>query len=139
MEPSDNPSKYQAIPSSTISPFDDTLVLNSAAAVIIEPDSIQIEKSKRASGEADFYAGADDYLYYLNLAQKFLDSVKMKTVVAKDKRFILFIGNEKSFELIKTDTLSELWTIYFFDPEMKAKKIDMTAIEEEYKRYFKLN
>lgn len=122
--------------SANTSPLSDTLIVNEVAAIITEPDSLKIERRKKALGEEDFYIGADDYLYYLNQSHNFLDSAKVNTIVAKDKKFILFVGSDKSHHLIQTDTLSELWNIYFFDPKKKMKKIDMTAIEDEYKRYF---
>lgn len=115
----------------------DTLVVDRKAAVFIDPDSLRIEKQKKQVGEEDFYMGADDYLFYMNTAREFLDSVKLATLNAKDKKFIKFIRNDKTQQIIRLDKLEELWSIYFFDPTKKAKQIDMTMIDEEYKSYFK--
>lgn len=135
-ESNGNTIEAKKLPSTSASTLSDTLIVNEVAAIITEPDSLQIERRKKNVGEEDFYIGADDYLYYLNQSHNFLYSVKVNTIVAKDKKFILFVGSDKSHHLIKTDTLSELWNIFFFDPKKKMKKIDMTAIEDEYKRYF---
>jgi hypothetical protein len=121
----------------TSSSTSDTLIVDRQAAVFIEPDSLQIEKRKKQVGEENFYAGADDYLFYMNTSHEFLDSVKLTTFNAKNKKFIKFIHSDKTQQVIKLDKLPELWNIYFFDPTKKAKQVDMTIIDEEFKSYFK--
>jgi hypothetical protein len=121
----------------TNSAASDTLVVDRKAAVFIEPDSLRIEKQKKQIGAEDFYTGADDYLFYMHTAHEFIDSVKLTTFNAKDKKFIKFIGDDKAQQVIRLDKLEELWSIYFFDPTKKAKQIDMTMVDEEYKSYFK--
>jgi hypothetical protein len=114
----------------------DTLIVDRQAAVFIEPDSIRIEREKKQSSEEDFYTAADDYLYYLSSVNKFLDSVKLRKLYTTDKKYIKFISNDKSEQLIKIDELPQLWSIYFFDPRKKAKDIDMTMVWEEYEEYY---
>ena len=63
--------------------------------------------------------------------------MKVKTIFAKDKKFIKFISNNNVQQVIRLDTLPELWNIYLFDGKTKPKQIDMSAIDEEYKSYFK--
>ena len=123
--------------SPTNSPNNDTLIVDRQAAVFIEPDTLQIEKRKKQVGEEDFYTGADDYLFYMNTAHEFLDSVKLTTLNTKDKKFIKFITSDKTQQVIRLDKLDELWSIYFFEPTKKAKQVDMTIIDEEYKSYFR--
>jgi hypothetical protein len=123
--------------SETNSANSDTLIVDRQAAVFIEPDSLQIERRKKLVGEENFYIGADDYLFYLNIAGQFLDSVKLTTLNAKDKKYLKFVGSDNSQQLIRLDKLDELWSIYFFDPTKKAKQVDMTTIDEEYKSYFR--
>lgn len=113
----------------------DTLIVDKQAAVFIEPDSLQVDKKKKQVGEEVFYIGADDYLFYMNTAHHFLDSMKMSILYVKEKKFIKFIRNDKSQQVIRTDTLNELWSLYLFDPTKKAKQIDITIIDQEYKSY----
>jgi len=115
----------------------DTLIINTVSAVFTEPDSLQIDARKKAAGDDDFYAGADDYMFHLNSAHEFLKSIKLKTVIAKDKKFIKFVSSDNTAHLIRLDTLPELWNVYLFDPKKKAKQIDITVIDEEYTSYFK--
>ena len=124
------------IASATNSANNDTLIVDRQAAVFIEPDSLKIESRKKQIGEEDFYTGADDYLFYMNTAHEFLDSIKLTSLNAKEKKFIKFIRSDKTHQVIKLDKLPELWSIYFFDPTKKAKQVDMTIIDEEYKSYF---
>lgn len=114
----------------------DTLIINQTCAVIISADSLQIAKRKKELGQ-DFYVGADDYAFNLNEAQKFLDSVKLKTFNCNGKKFLKFIYADKKQELINLTSLDELWKVYLFDPIKKSKSVDMTMIDEEYKNYFK--
>lgn len=102
-----------------------------------EPASAQIEKRKKAIGEDDFYTGVEDYAYYLNAAHDYLDSTKLPLLDAKGKQFLKFISNNQTEQIIKLDTLPELWGIYLFNSAKSAKAINITMIEEEYKSYFK--
>ncbi|WP_276501518.1 hypothetical protein [Terrimonas pollutisoli] len=114
----------------------DTLTINKKAAVFYQPDSTQIEKRKKEIGEENFMIGADDYLFSLHTAHEFVDSIRLPVLEANNKRFLKFIRYDKSQTLIKLDTVSDLWGVYFFDTSKKPKLIDGTRIEEEYKSYF---
>jgi hypothetical protein len=115
----------------------DTLVVDKRAAVFYSPDSIQIAKRKKEIGEENFYIGADDYLNFLHTANDFLDSIKLTILNAKDKKYLKFIRSDKSKQIVKLDTLSELWGIYLFDPNKQERLVDMTMIDQEYTSYFK--
>ena len=115
----------------------DTLIVDIRSAVFVLPDSFRIEKRRKEIGEENFQIGADDYAFYMNTAGEFLDSVNMVTLNTKDKRFIKFIQSDKTQQIIKIDKLPELWSIYFFDPTKRAKQVDMTIVDDEYKNYFR--
>lgn len=115
----------------------DTLIVDKWAAVFVEPDSLRIEKRKKEIGEEDFYIVADDYLFYMYKSYEFLDSIKLTIITTKGEKFIKFVHHDKMQQIIQLDTIPELWNIYLFEPKSKAKKIDMTNIEEEYKNYLK--
>lgn len=132
-----NQTIQQPLPPNTISDNGDTLIVYRKAAVFYGPDSLQIAKRRQAIGEDDFNAGIEDYAYNLNAVHDFLYSVKLPMLDAEKRKFITFVGINKSKQTILIDTLSELWGVYFFDPEKKARQVDMTVIEEEYKNYFK--
>src|SRR5438309_10708257 len=125
------------LPPNTTSFNGDTLLVYRKAAVFYEPDSSQIAKRRQAVGEDDFNAGVEEYAYNLNAAHDFLYSTKLPQLDAHGRKFIKFISINRSAQTIRIDTSAELWGVYFFDPRQKAKQIDMTMIEEEYKSYFK--
>ena len=125
------------LPPNTTSANGDTLIVYRKAAVFYEPDSSKIAKRRQAVGEDDFNVGVEDYAYYLNAAHDFLYGTKLPQLDANDRKFIKFVSIDNSEKTVKIDTLSELWGIYLFDPAKKARQVDMTMIEEEYKNYFK--
>jgi hypothetical protein len=114
----------------------DTLIVNKTCAVIVTADSLQIAKRKEELGD-EFYIGADDYAFYLNETQIFLDSVKLKTIDCKGKKYLKFIYIDNKQEVINLTDLDELWKVYLFDPKRNSKSINMTMINEEYTSYFK--
>lgn len=115
----------------------DTLTIDAKAAVLYQPDSIQMQKRMQAVGEEDFRAGADDYIYYMNMSAEYLEKQGLKVLDAMDKKYLRFVFSGKTAQVIKLDTLPELWGIYFFDPMKKPYLADITMIEEEYGNYYK--
>ena len=114
----------------------DTITINEKAAVLYRPDTSQIDKRKKQVGEEGFYVGADDYLFSMHTANDYLDSMKLKVFDVEGEKILKFIMKDNTQELIKLDTLPELWGVYLFDPEKKPKLVDMTMISEEYKNYY---
>ena len=114
----------------------DTITINEKAAVLYRPDTTQIDKRKKQVGEEDFYVGVDDYLFSMHTANDYLDSMKLKVFDVEGRKILRFIKKDNSQELIKLDTLPELWGVYLFEPEKRPKLVDMTSIDEEYKNYF---
>jgi hypothetical protein len=88
-------------------------------------------------GEENFRAGTDDYIYYVNTSAEYLEKKGLQVIDAKNKKFLKFIMADKNVQLIKLNTLEELWGMYLFDPKKKQHYADMTVIEEDYKNYFK--
>jgi hypothetical protein len=96
-----------------------------------------MEKRMRAVGEEDFRIGADDYIYYMNTSAAYLEKQGLKVLDARDKKYLHFVSSGKTAQLIKLDTLPELWGIYFFNLMKKPYLVDITMIEEEYANYYK--
>lgn len=115
----------------------DTLFVTGRVAVFYEPDTLRIQKRKKEVGDQEFNTGAGDYLYYMHLSREFIDSVKLPILTTKNKKYIKFILNDSSMQLVIIDTLPELWGVYFFEPSKKSKNVDIISIAEEYCNYFK--
>lgn len=132
----DRLSKLEALPPPVLPGETDTLIVTSRAAVFYQPDSLQIEARMKEAGEEDFRAGMDDYLYYLNESWQYLESRGLPVLDAKNRTFIKFVGTDSN-QLVRLDTVPELWGVYLFDPAKRYYKADMTVVDEEYKAYFK--
>jgi hypothetical protein len=129
--------KEKTVPYLNANINNDTLYINTQAAVFYEPDSLKIERIKKKVGEENFYIGADDYNYYMHLSYGFIDSIKLPILRTENKKILKFISNDSSNEIIILDTLSQLWGVYFFDPRKKSKQADIVSIEDDYNIYFK--
>ena len=120
------------------SPLDtDTLTIDRKAAVFYQPDSLQIERQMKQVGEADFRAGMDDYIYYINVSAEYLEKLGLPVFDAKNKKYLKFVMADKKAKLVRLDTLEELWGMYLFDPKKKPLYADIIDIEEDYKSYYK--
>jgi len=115
----------------------DTLIIDSKAAVFYQPDSLQMAKRMKEVGEENFRAGKDDYLYSMNTSAEYLERQGVPIVDAKGRKFLKFMMVHKKSQLIKLDTLKELWGLYLFTPQKKPYSADLNAIEDDYKRYFR--
>jgi hypothetical protein len=115
----------------------DTLIVTAKAAVFYQPDSAQIERRMKEVGEKDFRMGMDDYLFYLNESWTYLKQQGVPVVDAKDKKVIQFISANHKIQLVRLDTVPELWGVYLFDPARSPYPADITNIEEAYRSYYK--
>lgn len=111
----------------------DTLIVYKKCAVCYSPTKKQIEDRKEAIGVADFYTGSDDYLFYMNEAQKSLNNHSYPIVVT-EKKYLKFISNN-NITIIDKEKNDELWGIYIFNENKKPKLLDMVDIENELSKY----
>ena len=132
---SEQPASMQQI-KLPITANNDTLEINSKAAVYYEPDSTKIAQAK-IKNETDFYTATDDNLYYISSSRKFLDSVKINILDSKGKKFLKFIMVNNKIHIVKTDTLQTLWGLYLFDGLNTPVEADMTTVDLSYTEYFK--
>jgi hypothetical protein len=115
----------------------DTMLVDKKCVVFFQPDSALIELHMKKSKEEDFRAGADDYMYYINESWQYLDKKGIKILDAKDKKYLGFISVDKKMQLVKLDTLPDLWGLYFFDPAKQPHYADIMDIESDYDNYYK--
>lgn len=73
----------------------DTLIIENKTALIFEPTDKSIVKRKKEIGEEDFYIGADDYMWYLNESNKYLETRKIKILFVKNDKILKFIEKNK--------------------------------------------
>lgn len=117
--------------------INDTVIIESKCAVIYEPTEKYIEKSKKNADEENFYVGADDFLFYISEANEYLESKNIKIVTTENDKILKFISNNKIVTIINPDLDKEMFGVYLFDPKQHPKKINITAISDEFESYMK--
>jgi hypothetical protein len=68
---------------------------------------------------------------------EYLEKEGLPVLDAKNKMYLKFVLADNQVQIIKLDSLKELWGVYLFDPKKQAYAVDMTIIEDEYKSYYK--
>jgi hypothetical protein len=119
---------------SYVRPKRDTLVITRSAAVYYGPDSTTI--ANRMS-EENFRIAMDDAAGGMQEATEYMEQFGINQVSTEDEHFIKFIHADKSFTVIRIDSLKSLFGIFLFDPYKTPKDIDYFNIEKEYQDYFK--
>ncbi|MGF7039468.1 hypothetical protein [Mucilaginibacter lappiensis] len=114
----------------------DTLTVDSIAAVFTKVDAVEIEKRRKKYGDDAFYASADDAVYYSSQSHEYLSKQKLRIIDAQDQKFLKFVKADKTVMIIKLDTVAQLFNLYLFDPAKVPVNVDMTNIEDDYKKYF---
>lgn len=114
----------------------DTLVIDKNSAVYYRPDSLQLERWKKQSGDKDFAVITDDWSYYMNTSNEYLMSTSIPVEDASGKKILKFVKADQSVTLIKPDTLKHYWGVYLFSPAKEPMFADLVTIEEVYKSYF---
>lgn len=132
-----NDKKATAADSPTVNTAADTLVIDKNSAVYYRPDSLQLERWKKQSGDSDFAVIADDWSYYMNTSGEYLKTTRTPVEDASGKKVLKFIKADQSVTLIKPDTLKHYWGVYLFSPAKEPLFADLVTIEEVYKKYFK--
>ncbi|MDZ4794797.1 MAG: hypothetical protein SGI83_11010 [Bacteroidota bacterium] len=115
----------------------DTLLIDKNAAVYYRPDSLQLERWKKQSGDKDFAVIADDWSYYMNTSSEYLNTTTTPVIDASGKKILKFVKADQSFILVKPDTLKHYWGVFLFSPVKEPLFADLVTIEEVYKEYFK--
>jgi hypothetical protein len=115
----------------------DTLFIDSKSAVRATLDSIGLIKNKQKYGDTSIDAYTEDGSYYDYVADSILKRKKLQVIDAANYKFLKFIEKDGKATIIKVDTLSQVTTLFFFDPSRRPRIADVTDIENDCKNYFK--
>ncbi len=113
-----------------------TITIKEKAAIFYYPDHNSIRKTKKKYGSEDFYSGADDNLYYMDIAREFILKRSVRIIEVKTNKILKFIKKNKSVRIIKLKSQDSIFGIILFDGNKNPKAIDMLNPKEEYKKYF---
>lgn len=96
--------------------------LNGSAVVVIQLDSLEIERLKDSEGESIFYTGGDDLMWYNSMMWEKMDSLQIPVkYTEKDTIDIQVPGFMKT---IVKDTTFSLYTYFYFDGN-EIKRTDL--------------
>ncbi|HJS01701.1 MAG TPA: hypothetical protein VJ780_12280 [Flavobacterium sp.] len=115
----------------------DTLIIKSKCAIIYESTEKNIEKRKKEIGEEKFYLGADDFLFYLNEANEYLESKEIKIITTENDKILKFVSDNKKVTIINLDLEKDMVGVYLFNSKQAPKKINIMDISDEFESYMK--
>jgi len=114
-----------------------TFIVDSTAAVFTILDTTEIQKRHKASTDEEFYAGADDQVFYTSEARTFLEKQPIKIIeIDPAYKYLEFKQANGVVHKIKLDTVAFISNLYFFDSKKQPQNVDMPDVEAEYKKYF---
>lgn len=115
----------------------DTLLVDTKSAISILLDSSALEKNKKKYGDTAVDAYTEDGSYYDYLADSILKQKKLPIIQAINYRYVKFVQKNGAITLIRIDTLSQVSTFYFFDPNKPPHIADVTDIEHDYNSFYR--
>jgi len=124
-------------PSKPGSSFEDTLTINTEAAVFFEPDSLQLQKIKAVTDVRVFKSSEHEYFYQIRNAHRFLKAhwKNLKVINAKNIRFLLFKKADKATTIIDLNK-QDPCGMFVFDLHQAPLLIDMMNIDTGVPDYF---
>jgi hypothetical protein len=128
-------SKFVQKPGST---YQDSIVVNTAAAVFFHPDSIQLEKLKTLLDDQVYKGSMHEFYYMVRNAHMFLQKNRpnLEIVEANQVRYVVFYQKEGSREVVDLDKEQDPVGMLIFDGQQKPLLIDMTNIDTQVPEYF---
>ena len=111
-------------------------VIDFNCSLIIDPSSDQVDEMKKRLSEEDLSTIADDNLFYQWQAKQLIDSAGVKAAAAK-KRFIKFIGTDKSWVLDIRKKDLPAWNLILFNRKKDPQPVSTTSLTfEKIKEFF---
>lgn len=105
-------------------------------AIVVYPNDAQVDEMIKEEGAEDFYTGADDYNFYQGQAMGKIDSLGIRTFIARGK-FLKLQGNKKTWTLDVRKKNLPAWNLIFFKKTKEPRimsTVDLT--EEQIGEYF---
>ena len=118
--------------------FQDTIRINSPAAVFYNPDSLQLEKIRSVTEARIFDGSMHEYDYLMRNAHFVIKKTipQLKIIEVKNARYLFFTGADKNTECIDLDSKNDAYGLFVFDRQKPPRLLDMANIESELGFYF---
>jgi hypothetical protein len=122
-----------------VSSFNDTLIINSKAAVFYRPDSIQMGKVKQVNEKIIFETIVHDCYYQMQNAHDVIQKFwpQLRIIESSKARYLLFVKKDKSKICIDLNEKNDICGIFLFDRDKDPVLIDMPNVNTALWFYFK--
>lgn len=137
---SDQPAKHlDAKKHKPGSSFGDTVRIDHPAAVIFEPDSLQLEKIRTVNSPAVFESMSHELEYQIRNARLEMQRnwPKLDIIQVSHARYLLFENKNGRQHLIDLDLKDDMSGIVLFDGIKNPELIDMMNIDTGLEQYFR--
>jgi hypothetical protein len=120
------------------SSYQDSLFINSPAAIFFVPDSLQMEKIRRVNEKGIYESLTHDCYYQMRNAQLVIERNWPEIRIIRDSnaRWLIFKKPTGTIT-VDLDEVNNICGIYLFDGVKDPIRIDMTNIDSELGFYFK--
>ena len=117
----------------------DTLFINTTAAVFFQPDSLQLIKIKAANAANVFSSLHHELFYQMRNARKVIRKyyLNVNIIESNQHRFICFSNSNKRTHIIDLNVIKDMSGLILFDQKQTPEIIDMMNIETALGFYFK--
>ncbi|HUR66950.1 MAG TPA: hypothetical protein VMZ03_11440 [Chitinophagaceae bacterium] len=119
--------------------YNDTLVIKGSAAIFFSPDSSQLMKIKGVMGSMQYESDVHDCFFQAKNARAVIHSYwpQVKIMDAKTHRFILFVKNNNSRQVVDLNSKNEMCGLFLFNGTRNPGLADMTNIDTFLEQYFR--
>jgi hypothetical protein len=128
--------KHTVKPAAT---YQDTLLINFAAAVFYKPDSLQLLKIKLQTDSMIFDGSMHEFFYQMRNARMVIQKTwpALKITDVKNYRYLLFIAADNTRQCIDLNTKTDACGLLVFSRKKPPLTIDMMNIETAVSFYLK--
>ena len=121
------------------STFQDTLKIDSEAAVFYSPDTLQLEKIEHQYDNAAFGSAEHEYFYMMRNARIVIKKMwpALKITDAEHYRYLLFIKNDGSKECIDLNKYDDMYGLFVFDGKKSPVPVDAMNVDTQVSFYLK--
>lgn len=121
------------------SSYNDTLKINTAAAVFYYPDSLQLQKIKQLTDSVMYVGNMHEYFYAVRNAHTVIKNTwpMLHIIEAKKIRYLLFVKKDGARECIDLNNHNDFYGLFVFDGTQSPLLVDMTNIESQVSFYLK--
>ncbi|MBK8483568.1 MAG: hypothetical protein IPL31_04255 [Saprospiraceae bacterium] len=120
------------------STFQDSLIINTAAAVFYLPDTIQLKKIKSITNPQIFDGSMHEYILQQRNAHTELKNKlpNLKLIDSENNRYLVFTNPSKNQYIIDLDQYDDAYGMFIYDIGKAPIFVDMTNLETTLYPYF---